>query len=511
MASAPGALCPEFHPTVEEFACFATYIRTVVEPACQHVGMCKIVPPDGFFARTYDDLEFTIPTPLTQHVAGKKGVFHVDLVARKSMQLDTFRALADAAAPKDLQDPATAPLDVLERKFWKGLRPTMDPPTYGADIVGSLFGDDPAMSWNVNDLDSILRTWVDLPGITQAMLYFGMWSAMFALHTEDMELYSINYLHTGKPKVWYTVPPHHAARVERVCQTMFPHDYVACHEFLRHKTSLVSPAKLHEFDVPYYRAVQGPGDFIITFPRAYHQGFNTGFNIAESVNFATLRWIAMGLDAKVCKCAPNNVTLDMDLFLTQLFTSSRPGSRAIAPDDWVLSCQCHKVATSADDVVDVDERWFECSTCSIWCHLRCRYPSLWEAQDHTLPATLLCHRCDVASCPPRKKHPPTTIEMTSTKANESGGGNVLAKNAIVLIESNRRCVREAKVVAVDGKYIRVHFKGESCASDEWMPSNSTTIVGIGPKTSPPQKQPTARRRSRSTTPQKAKRHRVMPT
>ncbi|RHY34623.1 hypothetical protein DYB32_000787 [Aphanomyces invadans] len=273
---------------------------------------------------------------------------------------------------------------------------------------GSLFGDDPAMSWNVNDLDSILRTWVDLPGITQAMLYFGMWSAMFALHT------------------------------------------------VRN-------------------------------------------SIAVTVHDTR---------ARVCKCAPNNVTLDMDLFLTQLFTSSRPGSRAIAPDDWVLSCQCHKVATSADDVVDVDERWFECSTCSIWCHLRCRYPSLWEAQDHTLPATLLCHRCDVASCPPRKKHPPT-IEMTPTKANESGGGNVLAKNAIVLIESDRRCVRE--VVAVDGKYIRVHFKGEPCASDEWMPSNSTTIVGIGPKTSPPQKQPTTRRRSRSSTPQKAKRHRVMPT
>ncbi|ETV70926.1 hypothetical protein, variant [Aphanomyces astaci] len=379
MMSAPGALCPEFHPTPEEFSCFATYVRTIVEPACHRIGMCKIVPPAGFFTRAYDDLEFTIPTPLTQYVAGKKGVFHVDLVTRKSMSLDAFRALAAAASPNDIDDPALAPLDVLERKFWKGLRPTMDPPTYGADIVGSLFGDSPAMSWNVNNLDSILRTWVDLPGITQAMLYFGMWSAMFALHTEDMELYSINYLHTGSPKVWYTVPPAHASRVERVCQTMFPHEHMACHEFLRHKTSLVAPWKFQEFGLPYSKALQGPGEFIITFPRAYHQGFNTGFNIAESVNFATLRWIPLALEAKVCKCVPHNVTLDMDLFLTQLFKASRPGSRALTSDDWVFSCVCLKFASSADPSVVVEDKWFECSSCLIWCHLRCRYPDLWAA------------------------------------------------------------------------------------------------------------------------------------
>jgi len=39
---------------------------------------------------------------------------------------------------------------------------------------------------------------------------------------------------------------------------------------------------------------QEPGDFIITFPYGYHSGFNTGYNIAESTNFATLRWIEYG-------------------------------------------------------------------------------------------------------------------------------------------------------------------------------------------------------------------------
>jgi hypothetical protein len=39
---------------------------------------------------------------------------------------------------------------------------------------------------------------------------------------------------------------------------------------------------------------QDPGDFIITFPYGYHAGFNTGYNCAESTNFATLRWIEYG-------------------------------------------------------------------------------------------------------------------------------------------------------------------------------------------------------------------------
>lgn len=34
--------CPEFHPSRAEFASFATYIRTVVEPQCADIGVCKV-------------------------------------------------------------------------------------------------------------------------------------------------------------------------------------------------------------------------------------------------------------------------------------------------------------------------------------------------------------------------------------------------------------------------------------------------------------------------------------
>ena len=39
------------------------------------------------------------------------------------------------------------------------------------------------------------------------------------------------------------------------------------------------------------KQVQYPGEFIIAFSGAYHSGFNSGFNIAEAVNYATFKWL----------------------------------------------------------------------------------------------------------------------------------------------------------------------------------------------------------------------------
>eukprot|EP01052_Picozoa_sp_SAG31_P006494 SAG31_NODE_299_length_18114_cov_3.533777_13_plen_264_part_00 len=127
-----------------------------------------------------------------------------------------------------------------------------------------------------------------------------------------MELNSINFLHHGAPKLWYVVPPASASRFEIFAAGAFPELAGTCRSFLRHKNVLISPSRLSAAGIPVLRAIQRPGEFMITFPRAYHAGFNSGFNLAESVNFATARWPTFGKSARPCGCEKHSVRIDVD-------------------------------------------------------------------------------------------------------------------------------------------------------------------------------------------------------
>ena len=83
---------------------------------------------------------------------------------------------------------------------------------------------------------------------------------------------------------------------------LFPGAGKNCDQFLRHKSYLASPTLLAKTSCRPNYLVQQSGEFVITFPRGYHAGFNLGFNCAESVNFALESWIDLGRKAKACGC-----------------------------------------------------------------------------------------------------------------------------------------------------------------------------------------------------------------
>jgi JmjC domain, hydroxylase len=266
------------------------------------------------------------------------------------------RAAADAVFMRsfnphtDWLPPNTRPEDYtpefckdLERRYWRNCG-FGAPAMYGADMegshssepffassvsqvslsTGSLFTDK-TKAWNVARLPSLLSRLLPsssngLPGVNTPYLYFGMWRATFAWHVEDMDLFSINYIHFGAGKFWYAVPQARASALEQTMRgepwenSALSHLFIdlsltghfpepsRCPQFLRHKSYLASPMMLAKTSCRPNTLVQHAGEFVITFPRGYHAGFNLGFNCAESVNFALESWIELGRKAQACNC-----------------------------------------------------------------------------------------------------------------------------------------------------------------------------------------------------------------
>uniref|UniRef100_A0A8C9YEY2 [histone H3]-trimethyl-L-lysine(9) demethylase n=1 Tax=Sander lucioperca TaxID=283035 RepID=A0A8C9YEY2_SANLU len=305
-----------FYPTVEEFKNFSRYIAYVESQGAHKAGLAKIVPPKEWKPRgSYDDIDdLVIPAPIQQVVTGQSGLFTQYNIQKKSMTVREFRKMANS---DKFCSPHYDDFEELERKYWKNV--TFNPPIYGADVNGSLYGPE-VKEWNIRRLNTILDTvecesGITIEGVNTPYLYFGMWKTTFAWHTEDMDLYSINYLHFGEPKSWYCVPPEHGKRLERLAKGFFPGSSQNCEAFLRHKMTLISPSILKKYGIPFDKITQEAGEFMVTFPYAYHAGFNHGFNCAESTNFATERWIEYGKQAVLCSCRKDMVKISMDVFV----------------------------------------------------------------------------------------------------------------------------------------------------------------------------------------------------
>ncbi|MGH0164027.1 UNVERIFIED_CONTAM: hypothetical protein FKN15_046406 [Acipenser sinensis] len=312
----PSCRIMTFYPTREEFQNFSRYVAYIESQGAHRAGLAKIVPPkDWKPRRCYDGIdELVIPAPIQQVVTGQSGLFTQYNIQKKPMTLREFRKIANS---DKFCNPHYADFEELERKYWKNL--TFNPPIYGADVNGTLYDPD-ITEWNIGHLNTILDTvelesGITIEGVNTPYLYFGMWKTTFAWHIEDMDLYSINYLHFGEPKSWYCVPPEHGKRLERLAKGFFPGSAQNCEAFLRHKMTLISPSILKKYGIPFDKITQEAGEFMITFPYGYHAGFNHGFNCAESTNFATQRWIEYGKQATLCSCRKDMVKISMDVFV----------------------------------------------------------------------------------------------------------------------------------------------------------------------------------------------------
>jgi hypothetical protein len=75
-----------------------------------------------------------------------------------------------------------------------------------------------------------------------------------------------------------------------------------------------SPRAMNENQIEFGKIRQCVGEFVVTFPYAYHGGFNNGFNIAEAINFGTKLWIdgEYKKSKRNCECGQYNLTFEFD-------------------------------------------------------------------------------------------------------------------------------------------------------------------------------------------------------
>lgn len=187
----------------------------------------------------------------------------------------------------------------LDKLYWESMRKGELVPLYGNNINLSLFESDVVDEWNLSNLPVLQEFFTDqrpdrssFEGIFTPYLYMGSWRSSFPMHTEDLDSYSVNILHFGAEKVWFFVPRKYLSKLKEC----LPDYYKKC--------AIFEVDVMNFLKIPVLKAVQKPGEIIITFPNGAHQGYNRGFNCAEAVNYCSRQWVKYGMAAHLpCKHA----------------------------------------------------------------------------------------------------------------------------------------------------------------------------------------------------------------
>ncbi|GAB4834777.1 hypothetical protein Ancab_033045 [Ancistrocladus abbreviatus] len=306
--------CPVYYPKKDEFEDPLAYLQKIAPEASKY-GICKIaspvsasVPAGVVLMREKAGFKFTTrvqPLRLAEWDNDDKITF---FMSGRNYNFRDFEKMANKVFAHRYCSGGCLPASYMEKEFWHEIAcGKIETVEYACDVDGSAFSSSPGdqlgkSKWNLKKLSRLRKSVLRLletaiPGVTDPMLYIGMLFSMFAWHVEDHYLYSINYHHCGASKTWYGIPGNAALQFEKIVREhVYTKDILStdgedgAFDVLLGKTTLFPPSILLQHDVPVYKAVQKPGEFVITFPRAYHAGFS-------HVNFAIGDWFPLGMVA----------------------------------------------------------------------------------------------------------------------------------------------------------------------------------------------------------------------
>lgn len=248
--------------------------------------------------------------------------------------------------------------------------------------------------WNLNVLPSVCGSLLkysshSIKGINVPWLYCGSMFSTFCYHAEDLNMMSINYMHEsekGGGKIWYGAPPGPGALAfEAAMRTSVPELFQTQPHLQFELVTMVSPVELRMRGASVCRAVQRPGEFILTFPQAYHGGFSLGYNVAEAVNFFTpecFPWMRAAV--RQSRARGVEPVFDMPLFVLDLGTRLGVHADLTANDVDIIAEELEYVASLEkkyrlqvlerlfgrfDEPSEVSTPGKSCSFCGQACHL----------------------------------------------------------------------------------------------------------------------------------------------
>jgi hypothetical protein len=195
----------------------------------------------------------------------------------------------------------------MEAEFWKWVQRCCNKKYCMKGLYASDIEYNASRDWKCGSLESIANHRESLlrhdlvgkiAGVNTSMIYVGTAFSFFPWHYEDNMLYSLNYHHEGDSKTWYGIASADAPTYETVvCETLFPETTGKSPHDVWAKSSLVKPSVLVGHGVKIVSCVQNQGDFILTSPGGYHQGFCHGYCFAEAINLAPFSWFPYGMAA----------------------------------------------------------------------------------------------------------------------------------------------------------------------------------------------------------------------
>ncbi|XP_024973379.1 lysine-specific demethylase REF6-like isoform X4 [Cynara cardunculus var. scolymus] len=389
-------LAPEYHPTLAEFQDPISFIFKIEEEASKY-GICKIVPPvsaspkktaianlnKSLSARNPDSSPtFTTRQqqigfcPRKHHRPVQKPVWE----SGEIYTVPQFEVKAKAFEKSYLKKGSNSkkgltPLEV-ETLYWKA---HVDKPfsvEYANDMPGSAFDQTVGGSAgkkqgkkDIGDALTVGETEWNMRGVSRAK------GSLLKFMKEEIP-------GVTSPMTWYGVPRDAAVAFEDVIRD---HGYggeinpIVTFATLGEKTTIISPEVLLKAGVPCCRLVQNAGEFVVTFPRAYHSGFSHGFNCGEAANIATPGWLRVARDAAIRRasinCAPM-VSHSQLLYDLAVSFSSRNNELSLNggkdASSSSLASQTQNTATGRYKGGECDKTHdtgiFSCVTCGILCY-----------------------------------------------------------------------------------------------------------------------------------------------